>query len=134
MLGGFGTGWLSLGTKTSCPDFSLSARAGVLALEREKHPSSISCAGLDARAGVGPLERECGSDARAGSWTLERVSSLSRCWECASAARAWYCPLERESVSVRSSGSLSARAGRLSIKSCFSVLKQFFIFFSYSKP
>ena len=96
MLGGFGTGWLSLGTKTSCPDFSLSARAGSLALEREKHPSSISCAGLDARAGVGPLERE--------------------------------------SVSVRLSGGLSARAGRLGIKSCFDVLKQFFSPFQFIKP
>ena len=72
MLGRFVTGWLSLETKTSCPDFDLSARAGVLALERELHPSSIFCAVLDARAWSWPLERGCVSAARAGSWKLER--------------------------------------------------------------
>ena len=72
MLGRFVTGWLSLETKTSCPDFGLSARAGVLALERGIHPSSISCAVLDARAWDWSLERESVSDARAGCLTLER--------------------------------------------------------------
>ena len=72
MLGRFVASWLSLETKTSCPDFDLSARAGVLALERELHPSSISCAVLDARAWDWPLERGFVSAAQAGSWTLER--------------------------------------------------------------
>ena len=41
VVGRFVTGWLSLEAKTCCPDFDLSARAGVLALARELHPSSI---------------------------------------------------------------------------------------------
>ena len=72
MLGRFVTSWLSLETKTSCPDFDLSARAGVLALERELHPASIFCAVLDARSWYWTLERGCVSSARAGSWKLER--------------------------------------------------------------
>ena len=99
MLGRFVTGWLSLETKTSCPDFDLSARAGVLALERELHPSSISCAVLDARAWDWPLERDCVSAAQAGSWKLERETRLQKFWECVSGARAGDWPLERESVS-----------------------------------
>ena len=67
VLGRFVTGWLSLETKTSCPDFDLSARAGVLALEREFDPSSISCAVFEARAWDWPLEQGCVSAARAGS-------------------------------------------------------------------
>ena len=51
VLGRFGAGWLSLGTKASCPDFGLSARAGGWALERGIHPSSMSCVVLAARAG-----------------------------------------------------------------------------------
>ena len=78
MLGRFVTGWLSLETKTSCPDFDLSARAGVLALEQEFHPSSISCAVFDARAWDWPLERVCVSDARAGSWKLARETCLQK--------------------------------------------------------
>ena len=54
----------------------LSARAGVLALERGNHPSSISSAVVYARAGDWTLEREYVSDARAGSLTLERASCL----------------------------------------------------------
>ena len=84
MLGGSVTGRLSLDAKTSCPDFDLSARAGsltlergsfcclyaragILALERDYHPSSISCAVWDARAWDWTLERKCVSAARAGS-------------------------------------------------------------------
>ena len=104
MLGRFVTGWLSLETKTSCLDFDMSARAGVLALEREFHPSSISCAVLDARAGDWPLEREVVSDARAGLRALEREPVVSRCWESASGARAEVWPLERESVSGAQAG------------------------------
>ena len=109
MLGRFVTGWLSLETKTSCPDFDLSARAGVLVLEREFHPSSISCAVLDARAWDWPLERGCVRAARAGSWTLERETCLQKFWECVSAARAGLLTLERESVS-------DARAGCLTLE------------------
>ena len=101
MLGRFVTGWLSLETKTSCPDFDLSARAGVLALERELHPSSISCAVWDARAGDWLLERGCVSAARAGSWKLERrpgaVKVLGVCIR-------------------RSSGRVDARAGCLTLE------------------
>ena len=106
MLGRFVTGWLSLVTKTSCPDFDLSARAGGLVLEREFHPSSISCAVFDARVWDWPLERDCVSVARAGSWKLERETCLQKFWECVSAARAGLLTLEREAVS-------DARAGRL---------------------
>ncbi|THG01551.1 hypothetical protein TEA_016139 [Camellia sinensis var. sinensis] len=77
----FEQGWLRLETKTSCLDFDLSARAGVLALEREFHPSSISCAVFDARVWDWPLERDCVSAARTGSWKLERETCLQKCWE-----------------------------------------------------
>ena len=109
MLGRFVTGWLRLETKTSCPDFDLSARAGVLALEGEFHPSSISCAVFDARAWDWPLERVCVNDARAGSWTLERETCLHKCWERAYEAQAGDWPLEQESVS-------DARAGRWTLE------------------
>ena len=72
MLGRFVMGWLSLETKTSCPDFGLSARAGLLALERGIHPSSISCLCKTSADVIFALERVClrssGSvGARAGS-------------------------------------------------------------------
>ena len=95
MLGRRVIGWLSLDTKTRCTDFDLSARAGVLALEREVHPSSISCAVWDARAWSWPLERGYVSAARAGRCMLVRrpgaVKVLGVC-------------------SRRSSGSVDARA------------------------
>ena len=89
MLGRFVTGWLSLETKTSCPDFDLSSRAGVLALEQELHPSSISCAVLEARAWDWTLERGCVSAARAG------VGSSSGRPVCKSSGDV-YPPLERD--------------------------------------
>ncbi|KAF5932966.1 hypothetical protein HYC85_029137 [Camellia sinensis] len=100
----FGAGWLSLGTKSSCPDFGLFARAGVWTLERGIHPSSMSCVVLAARSGDWTLEREVVSDARAGSWALERGPVCKNFWECTFAARAGVWPLERDSVS-------GARAG-----------------------
>ena len=75
MLGRFVTGWLSLETKTSCPDFGLYARAGVLALERRLHPFSIflcsvvrSSVGLAARAGVSERRSSVELEARAEAW------------------------------------------------------------------
>ena len=127
MLGRFVTGWLNLETKTSCPDFDLSARAGVLALEREFHPSSISCAVLDARAWDWTLEREVVSDARARSWALEQGPDCKNFWECAFAARAGVCEW-------RSSGGFHARAGRLVYKSETRLSGSVFIFFFILKP
>ena len=92
VLGKFETGWLNLDTKSSCPDFGLHARAGILTLERALRcclsaragvpalerisPSpSISSAVLYARAGVLTLERDIVCDARAGELTLERRPS-----------------------------------------------------------
>ena len=113
MLGGSVSGWLSLETTASCPDFALSARAGVLALERELHPSCISCAVLDARAWDWPLGRGCVSDARAGSWELERrpgsANVLGECILRSSgrlAARAEVCEWPLERGVLRSSGDL----------------------------
>ena len=128
MLGRFVTGWLRLETKTSCPDSDLSARAGVLALEREFHPSSISCAVFDARAWDWPLERDCVSDARAGSWKLERETCLQKAWESVSAARAGVLTLERESVSDARAGSLTLERGDFYIKP----RSDFFVHFSTS--
>ena len=104
MLGGFVIGWLSLETKTSCPDFGLSARAGVLALERGIHPSSISCAVLDARAGDWTLERGIGRLCGRLWVTLERgFERSSGDLLCRDAGRV-HPALEREFG--RSSGSL----------------------------
>ena len=98
MLGGFVSGWLSLETKTSCPDFGLYARAGVLALERRLHPFSIflcsvvrSSVVLAARAGLSECRSSVGLGARAEAWF------------CKSAGRV-HSALEREVG--RSSGSL----------------------------
>ena len=98
MLGRLVASWLILDTKTSCPDFGLSARAGVLALERELHPSSISCAVLDARAWGWPLERGCVSAARAGLCECRSSGELearAKTWFCKSSGSV-YPPLERD--------------------------------------
>ena len=111
VLGRFRAGWLSLGTKSSCPDFGLSARAEVWTLERGIHPSSISCVVLAARAGDWTLEREVVSDARAGSWALERGPVCKNFWESAFAARAGVWLLERESVSGARAGVFTLERG-----------------------
>ncbi|KAF5943724.1 hypothetical protein HYC85_017801 [Camellia sinensis] len=51
------TGWLSLETKTSCPDFYPSARAGSLTLERGPLLLLVrSSGGFGARAGISPIQ------------------------------------------------------------------------------
>ncbi|GMP27237.1 hypothetical protein CsSME_00003315 [Camellia sinensis var. sinensis] len=117
VLGRSVIGWLSLETKTSCPDFGLSARAGIIALERGLYTSSISCLCKTSADVIFALERVClrsSGGARAGRWPLERVVLPEyKFWEGEIHAQAdWF---------SRSSGSalflcLGARAGLIALE------------------
>ena len=97
MLGGFVSGWLSLETNTSCPDFWPVRSSG----------------GVGARAGNTSIQylvvQCCELERRVGSSSGGLV--LQKCWASAFCARAGGWPLERKSVSGRSSGVFYARAG-----------------------
>ena len=96
MLGRFVTGWLSLETKTSCPDFWPVRSSG----------------GVGARAGNTSIQylvvQCCALARRVGSSSGGLV--LQKCWASAFCARAGGWPLERKAVSGRSSGVFYARA------------------------
>ncbi|KAF5942947.1 hypothetical protein HYC85_020589 [Camellia sinensis] len=104
-------GWLSLETKTSCPDFwpvrssgGVGARAGITPIQYLLCSVVRSSVELAARAELceWPLERRVGSSS--GGLVLQK------CWASAFCARAGGWPLERKSVSGRSSGVFYARA------------------------